>query len=53
MDKLIRKVEKEEKKAKKDIVSGLKKTKTLLKADKKFDKKIDKAEKVLKHKKKK
>lgn len=44
MDKLINKV-------KRDLDKGEKDTKVLLKADKKFDKKIEKAEKVLAHKK--
>jgi len=51
MDKLINKVKKDENKAATALKKGLKDTKTLLKADKKFDKKIDKAEKVLKGKK--
>lgn len=41
MDKQINKV-------KADLKKGQKDTKTLLKMDKKFDKKIDKAEKVMK-----
>jgi hypothetical protein len=41
MDKLINKVGKDLKKGQKDV-------KVLLKADKKFDKKIDKAKKVMK-----
>lgn len=45
MDKLINKVKKDEKKASGAIKKGLKDTKTLLKADKKFDKKIKMAEK--------
>lgn len=43
MDKLINKV-------KRDLEKGEKDTKVLLKADKKFDKKIDKAKKIMKKK---
>lgn len=45
MDKLIKKVEK-------DLKKGQKDTKTLLKADKKFDKKIETAEHAMKKHKK-
>jgi len=51
MDKLINKVKKDENKAATALKKGLKDTKTLLKADRKNDNKIDKAEKVLKKKK--
>lgn len=45
MDKLIKKVGKDLKKGEKDV-------KVLLKADKKFDRKLDKCDKMMKHKKK-
>lgn len=51
MDKLIHKVEKDLKHASKDLKKGKHDTKILLKADKKFDKKIEKVQKMEKKKK--
>jgi len=51
MDKLIKKVQVDENRAKTALKKGLKDTKTLLKKDKVQDRKIDRAEKVLKKKK--
>lgn len=50
MDKLINRVKVDEKRASTALKKGLKDTKILLKKDKIQDKKIDKAEKVLKKK---